>query len=75
MAQIKDTQNFIGMGYVIQLNKGSLLGAFGSEVQETAEWILSSGLAHIIASDAHSTHRRTPHMGTLNQWAAECCSR
>lgn len=61
-------------GFILQINKDSLLGGFGSQVQTCAERILQSGMAHIIASDAHSTHRRTPHMGTLNQWAAECCS-
>lgn len=60
-------------GIVIQLNKGSLLGAFGSEVQETAEWILSSGLAHTIASDAHSMRRRTTDMMALRSYLQENC--
>lgn len=55
-------------GYVLQLNKGSLLGAFGSRVQHTARIIADAGLAHVIASDAHSATRRTPHMGQLTQW-------
>lgn len=52
-------------GYVLQLNKGSVLGAFGSRVQQTAEHLLENGLAHLIASDAHGADRRTPHMGAL----------
>lgn len=55
-------------GYVLQLNKGSVLGAFGSRVQHTARTILDAGLAHLIASDAHSASHRTPHMEQLNQW-------
>jgi len=61
-------------GYVLQVNKDSLLGLFGPQVQTCAEQILQSGMAHIIASDAHSPRRRTPHMGTLRMWAAESCS-
>lgn len=55
-------------GYVLQLNKGSILGAFGSRVRRTAHTILEAGLAHVIASDAHSASHRTPHMGQLNEW-------
>lgn len=55
-------------GYVLQLNKGSILGAFGSRVRHTAHTILDAGLAHVIASDAHSASRRTPHMGPLTDW-------
>ena len=60
-------------GYVLQLNKGSLLGTFGSRVQATATGILESGLAHIIASDAHSSSRRTPHMEGLVTWLNDRC--
>ena len=63
-------------GIVIQLNRGSLLGAFGPEVQETAEWILHNGLAHIIASDAHGMRRRTTDMMGLREYLqAHCPSR
>ena len=55
-------------GYVLQLNKGSVLGAFGSRVRQTAHTILDAGLAHVIASDAHSARHRTPHMGPLTGW-------
>lgn len=55
-------------GYVLQLNKGSALGAFGGRVQQTARTILDAGLAHVIASDAHSASHRTPHMGPLMDW-------
>lgn len=60
-------------GYVIQLNKGSVLGAFGSRPEQTANEILAMGLAHLFASDAHSCHSRTPHMGALRQWVDELC--
>ena len=55
-------------GYVLQLNKGSVLGAFGSRVRRTAHTILDAGLAHVIASDAHSASHRTPNMAPLLEW-------
>lgn len=60
-------------GFVIQLNKGSVLGSFGSRVEQTANDILALGLAHLFASDAHGCHSRTPHMGALQQWVEELC--
>lgn len=58
-------------GYVIQMNKGSILGAFGGRVQETARWMLDRGVVHMIASDAHSPHRRTTDMTKLRRWLLE----
>lgn len=55
-------------GYVIQVNKGSLLGAFGTQVQDTACWMLDAGLIHLIASDAHSPIRRTTDLSRLEDW-------
>ena len=52
-------------GYVIQLNKGSILGALGHRAEQAADWILSSGLAHLVASDAHSSVHRTTDMTAL----------
>jgi protein-tyrosine phosphatase len=59
--------------YVLQLNKGSVFGSFGPETERTANALLELGLAHLFASDAHSSHTRTPHMGRLRQWAEEFC--
>lgn len=60
-------------GHIIQLNKGSFLGAFGPDVQQTAEEILRGGLAHVIASDAHSSRRRTTDMIPLRDALREIC--
>lgn len=58
-------------GYAIQVNKGSVLGRFGSRVRHTAEEILSMGAAHILASDAHRSDIRTTHMAEIRNWACE----
>lgn len=61
-------------GFVLQLNKGSLLGYFGSRVRNTGTTLIEMGLAHLIASDAHSAVRRTPHMLSLTRWVTQHCS-
>ena len=58
-------EDWFRKGYVIQLNKGSILGAFGAKPERTATLALQYGLAHVIASDAHSPHRRTTDMGQV----------
>jgi len=45
-------------GYIIQLNKGSLLERLGVAAYQAALHILSIGVAHVIASDAHDMQRR-----------------
>jgi len=49
-------------GYVIQVNKGSLLGGFGKRAQRTVYRLLDHKLVSVVASDAHGTDRRTTHM-------------
>ena len=61
-------EHWFRRGYVLQLNKGSILGAFGHRAEHAAHGILRAGLAHVIASDAHSSAHRTPHMEGLNRW-------
>lgn len=66
-------QRWDRLGYVLQMNKGSVLGAFGSGARHAAYAILEQGLGHLFASDAHSYHSRTPHMSQIRQWAEEHC--
>ena len=55
-------------GYIIQLNKGSILGRLGRGAERAAAEILSRGLAHVVASDAHDTLVRTPGFSGLQQY-------
>lgn len=66
-------ETWFRQGYVIQLNKGSVLGAFGSRPARTANIALRHGFAHIIASDAHSAVRRTTSMHRLRRQLQELC--
>ena len=64
-------QRWFRQGYVIQVDKGSVLGAFGGRVQDAACWLLETGFVHILASDAHSARRRTTDLTRLRRWLSE----
>ena len=64
-------QRWFRKGYVIQLNKGSILGSFGLRPMETAMQLLDWGTVHVIASDAHSSDRRSTDMRYLLGWLME----
>lgn len=64
-------------GLVLQLNKGSILGSLGRRAQTCADRLLSYGLAHLAASDAHGPEVRTPDLGRLarfleREYGPEC---
>lgn len=50
------------LGCLFQLNRGSLVGSFGMEAQQMAMEMVDRGFATVVASDAHSSARRTPWM-------------
>lgn len=60
-------REIVGERLLLQVNKGSLLGDFGGRVYRTADWILSRGLAGIIASDAHDPVLRTPDLREVRE--------
>lgn len=55
------------MGCLSQINKGSLYGKFGRGAAKTAGILLDFELVSCIASDAHSSVRRTPYMGEIRE--------
>ena len=54
--------DWIELGCLTQMNKGSVFGKFGETVQRTCIPLLNYELIHCIASDAHSPLYRTPWM-------------
>ncbi len=60
-------------GYVIQLNKGSLLGRLGQTACETAQYLLSNQTAHVVASDAHDIRGRAPGFHSLLPLLRDLC--
>ena len=55
-------------GALAQMNKGSVLGKFGVEVERTAELLLRNHLFTCIASDAHHADVRTTDMKELHYY-------
>lgn len=61
---------WLSIGCLMQLNKGSLLGRFGRAAQTLALSMLDRGFAVAVASDAHSFSARTTWM--LDMWEFLC---
>lgn len=55
-------------GALAQMNKGSILGRFGREIERTAEILLKKHLFACIASDAHHADIRTTDMRELQYY-------
>ena len=53
-------QALVSRGVPAQVTAGSLTGMFGREAARAAFYFLEHGLAHFMASDAHSSTGRTP---------------
>lgn len=58
-------------GFVLQVNKGSVFGAFGRRAEEAAVRMLCRGTVHVLASDAHSPEIRTTDLEPARQWCLE----
>lgn len=56
---------WVEMGCLLQINKGSLLGRFGSLAQDLSLELVDRGFAALVASDAHSAGSRTPWMAEV----------
>lgn len=55
-------EELAGLGVILQLTAASLTGGFGPKAKICAQKLLQSGLALILASDAHSDQQRPPKM-------------
>lgn len=64
-------QRWFDKGYFLQVNKGSVLGAFGTRTETVATDLLRHKLAHTIASDAHHADFGTTHMSAIAAWGRE----
>jgi protein-tyrosine phosphatase len=49
-------RTFIEKDCLIQINIGSVLGKYGSEVKKASQILLENRMAHIVASDMHTSH-------------------
>jgi protein-tyrosine phosphatase len=58
-------RRMVHRGLWIQLTAGSLTGRFGQGPRYWAERMLDEGLCHVIATDAHNTSTRPPHLARV----------
>ncbi|NUQ66281.1 MAG: hypothetical protein HUU20_27790 [Pirellulales bacterium] len=71
LAQPPLVESLVDSGCLMQVTAGSLVGTFGPSVQAMAERLLSRGLVHFLATDAHSPKSRRPLMQRAFERAAE----
>ncbi len=63
--------DWIEMGCLTQMNKGSVFGKFGRNAQQASIPLLNYELIHCIASDAHSSVFRTPWLKDIESFLTE----
>ncbi len=59
------------LGVLLQVNRGSIKGAFGRTAMKKAMDILYSYQADFIATDAHSQYSRTPYLADVHEFISE----
>lgn len=69
----KLAEDWFREGYALQMNKGSVIGAFGAAVQRTSLRLLDQGLYHIVATDGHGSDSRTTDMRLTRQVLEKRC--
>ncbi len=57
----------VEIGALVQVTAGSLVGDFGRPVRNAVHEIVRRGLAHVVASDAHSLDRRRPRQAAARE--------
>lgn len=55
-------KRLINLGAIVQCNAGSIRGRFGSNIKDTAQYMVKQKLVHVVASDCHGVKRRTPRL-------------
>ena len=68
---LKPMYDLVSRGVLGQVTAGSLLGEFGPQAKQMAEIMLTHRLAHVIASDAHSSRGRPPVLSAAAKRAAQ----
>jgi protein-tyrosine phosphatase len=65
---------YVRSGCLVQVTAGSLTGQWGTASKKTGLTLFRRGLAHIIASDAHSANNRPPVLSEARKIVAEAIS-
>jgi protein-tyrosine phosphatase len=66
-------------GVLLQITAMSVTGGFGRRVQRCARFLITQGLAQVLASDAHSSDRRPPRLSRalalVEKWGGAALAR
>jgi protein-tyrosine phosphatase len=68
---LKQLYDLVQQGALCQLTALSIIGSLGSVVQKSSEQMIKTGLAHVIATDAHSNDQRIKVLGPAVDIAAD----
>jgi protein-tyrosine phosphatase len=60
--ETKKLEAWVELGCLVQVTAGSVLGGFGKRAHAAAHELLSKGMVHVIASDAHDPVHRNPRL-------------
>jgi len=63
LTQPARAEALVAAGCLLQVTAASLAGTFGPDAQHLAEDLIVRGLAHFVATDAHSVQARRPLLG------------
>jgi protein-tyrosine phosphatase len=55
-------EKWVELGCLVQVTAGSVMGGFGKRAHAAAQSLLSKGMVHVIASDAHDPEYRHPRL-------------
>ena len=71
LGQPRVLDGLVQRGCLFQVTAGSLVGTFGAQIQEFAERLVTEGLVHFVATDAHGVKARRPLMRRAYQRLVE----
>ncbi len=61
-------RDLISMGSLIQVNASSIMGKYGFGIGHFTKKLLKDELVHFVASDAHDTKKRAPHLMSCREF-------
>ena len=64
-------RRLVSSSVLMQITAGSVMGRFGRRPRYLAERMLDEGLCHLLATDAHNTEQRAPHMADAREVVAQ----
>jgi protein-tyrosine phosphatase len=71
--RMSELEDWVGRGSSLQVTAQSLLGRFGKSAKAASEQLMTRGLVHFLASDAHDLQHRPPVLDEVQRYVQESC--